>query len=64
MNEKRTPGRPPVRDKSQNARLYVRAIDDEKKLMEEAAKLAGVTLSDWIRATLNTAAHRAVHKRK
>jgi multisubunit Na+/H+ antiporter MnhE subunit len=52
MKEKRTPGRPPVRDKAQNTRLYVRAIDAEKDLLEEAARRAQMSLSDWIRDRL------------
>lgn len=48
----RSPGRPPIAGKAQNARLYVRAIDNEKELLERAAIQAGMTLSDWIRDRL------------
>lgn len=62
MDDKRTPGRPPVGDKTQNTRLYVRAIDDEKVLLEEAARLAGMSLSDWIRDRLVKAASRELKR--
>jgi uncharacterized protein (DUF1778 family) len=58
MKDKRTPGRPPVGEKPQNTRLYVRAIDSEKELIETAARQAGMTLSDWIRDRLVKAAER------
>jgi uncharacterized protein (DUF1778 family) len=56
MEDKRTPGRPPSGEKPQNTRLYVRAIDAEKELLEEAARKAGMSLSDWIRDRLTKAA--------
>ena len=62
MEEKRTPGRPPIRDKAQNTRLYVRAIDAEKSLLEDAANRAGMSLSDWIRDRLVKAANRELKR--
>jgi uncharacterized protein (DUF1778 family) len=62
MGDKRTPGRPPAGEKAQNARLYVRAIDTEKDLIEEAARQAGMTLSDWIRHRLVKSARRELKR--
>jgi hypothetical protein len=56
MEKKR--GRPPKGDKTQESRIYLRAIDAEKAMMESAAHRAGLTLSDWIRDRLAKAAHR------
>jgi uncharacterized protein (DUF1778 family) len=62
MDEKRTPGRPPVGEKAQNARLYLRAIDTEKELIEDAARQANMTLSDWIRDRLVKAARKELKR--
>jgi len=62
MQKKRAPGRPPVREKAQNARLYLRAIDIEKDLIEDAARQADLTLSDWIRDRLVKAARRELKR--
>jgi len=62
MEDKREPGRPPVGEKAQNARLYVRAVDSEKELLEDAARQAGMTLSDWIRDRLTKAARRELKR--
>lgn len=58
----RGPGRPPVREKSQNARLYVRTIEEEKELLESAAEAAGMTLSEWIRNRLVRTAKRELRR--
>ena len=58
----RGPGRPPVGEASKGARLYVRAIGDEKQLLEDAAAKAGLTLSDWIRDRLAKAARREIKR--
>jgi len=63
-NEPRSPGRPPLRGESQKARLYVRAIDSEKELMEDAAQRAGMTLSDWIRDRLVKTAQRELRRER
>lgn len=62
MNENRGPGRPPVGGKSQNVRLYVRTIDNEKELLEQAAQAAGVSLSEWIRDRLVKTAQRELKR--
>jgi predicted HicB family RNase H-like nuclease len=51
-------GRPPKGDRTQAARLYLRADDDEKARYDEAAVKAGLSLSEWIRDRLNRAARR------
>jgi uncharacterized protein (DUF1778 family) len=60
--DERQPGRPPKGDKSQEARLYVRAIDFEKDLLEDAAKAAGLSLSEWVRDRLLRAAKRELKR--
>jgi hypothetical protein len=39
-------------------RIEVRATDAEARLLERAAELAGVKLSDWVRDRLRRAAQR------
>ncbi|MCA9230932.1 MAG: DUF1778 domain-containing protein [Planctomycetales bacterium] len=51
-------GRPPKGDKAQSTRLYVRAVDADKELLEEAAEAAGMSLSEWIRDRLLKTAKR------
>jgi Protein of unknown function (DUF1778) len=63
MENKRTPGRPPVGEASKNTRLYVRTIDSEKDLLEEAARIAGMSLSDWIRDRLVKTATKEIAKK-
>jgi hypothetical protein len=55
-------GRPPIGDESQSARLYLRAVDTDKELFEDAAKAAGMRLSEWIRDRLVKAARRELKK--
>ena len=55
---KRGPGRPPVREKTQEARIQLRTLDSEKVEFERAAEFAGITLSQWMRDRLNRAAKR------
>lgn len=63
MTEKRpSPGRPPLGTKPQDARLYLRTIQDEKSLFEKAAKSAGLSLSDWIKDRLTQAARRELKR--
>lgn len=47
----------------QTARLYLRSEDADKRLYEEAALAAGLTLSDWIRDRLTKAAKRELRRR-
>ena len=49
-------GRPPMHGETQSARLYLRAMSEEKSAYEAAAEAAGISLSDWIRDRLNNAA--------
>lgn len=58
------PGRPPKGDEAQSARLYLRAVDDEKDLFESAAKAADLSLSEWIRDRLVKAAKRELNRYK
>lgn len=51
-----------MREQPQNVRLYVRAIDAEKELLEEAAEAAGLSLSEWIRDRLIRAAKREMKR--
>jgi uncharacterized protein (DUF1778 family) len=60
MENKRAPGRPPVGESAKNTRLYVRVIDSEKELLEEAARIAGMSLSDWIRDRLVKSATKEI----
>jgi uncharacterized protein (DUF1778 family) len=57
-------GRPPKSgERPMEGRLEIRVADDEKQAYADAAKAKGVDRSDWIRATLNTAAKRALKGR-
>ncbi len=60
--EQRQPGRPPKADVAQSTRLYVRAVDADKELLEAAANAAGMTLSEWIRDRLVRTAKRELNK--
>jgi uncharacterized protein (DUF1778 family) len=51
-------GRPPKGDVPRTARINMRAEPDEKERYERAAKLAGLSLTDWIKARLERAAKR------
>jgi len=63
MNRPR--GRPPIAaDDRKTERLEVRADSAEKAQLEQAAELAGMKLSDWIRDRLQTAARRELRKAK
>jgi uncharacterized protein (DUF1778 family) len=62
--ENRPPGRPPKGDEPQAARLYLRAVDEEKNLFEAAAEAAGVSLSEWIRDRLVKAAKKETKRSK
>ncbi len=55
---KRGPGRPPVNERTQEARIQLRTLDSEKAEFERAADTAGLTLSQWMRDRLNRAAVR------
>ncbi len=57
-------GRPPKSgDKPMGERLEIRVDAAEKTAYEQAADAAGMDRSDWIRATLNAAAKRALRKK-
>lgn len=58
----RRPGRPLVRDKTQEVRIQLRTLDSEKTEYERAADTAGMTLSEWMRDRLNRAAKRENRK--
>lgn len=45
-------------------RLEIRVDGAEKAAYDQAAALAGVDRSDWIRLTLNTAAKRALRPKR
>jgi uncharacterized protein (DUF1778 family) len=47
-----------VGPKVKNSRLYVRAVDSEKQLIEKAARLANLSVSEWIRDRLLMLARR------
>ena len=49
-------GRPEKPESEKLKALPVRCKDSERKAYEKAAARAGVTLAEWIRATLNEAA--------
>lgn len=54
-------GRPPKSgDRAMAGRLEIRLLPGEKEAYEQAADLQGMERSDWIRATLNLAAKRAL----
>lgn len=56
-------GRPPKSgDVALTARLEIRVEPDEKDAYDKAADAAKMERSDWIRATLNAAAKRAMAK--
>lgn len=57
-------GRPPKGDRTQNQRIYVRAIENDKLLFEKAAKLAKMTLSEWVRDRLFQAARQEVRRKQ
>ncbi|MFL5342128.1 MAG: DUF1778 domain-containing protein [Gemmataceae bacterium] len=61
----RSAGRPPKSgDKPMGERLEIRLEAGEKAAYTRAAEAAGVSLSDWIRATLNGAAKRALKDKR
>jgi hypothetical protein len=62
MDEKRGRGRPPIGDKSQEARLQLRALEAEKVLFERAATAVGMTFSEWVRDRLTKAAQRDLRR--
>ncbi|MCC7423512.1 MAG: hypothetical protein IT428_24820 [Planctomycetaceae bacterium] len=51
-------GRPPKGEEKRTARIGLRAEPSDKDRYERAAAKAGMTLSDWIKARLDRAAHR------
>lgn len=54
-------GRPPKSgDKAMAGRLEIRVEPSEKNTYDKAAEAAGMDRSDWIRATLNAAAKKAL----
>lgn len=55
---KKKMGRPPKGQRTQSARIYLRADESEKAEFEQAAASAGLTLSDWIRDRLKAAAKK------
>jgi uncharacterized protein (DUF1778 family) len=60
--EPKLPGRPPIGENTQTARVYVRAEDSDKVLFEDAAEAAGISLSEWIRDRLVKAAKRELKR--
>src|SRR5689334_11819194 len=57
-------GRPPKHgDRAMAARLEIRVDPAEKAAYADAARAAGLEVSDWIRATLNAAAKKTLRKR-
>jgi hypothetical protein len=62
MEPKRTRGRPPKGERAQEARLYLRTDETEKRSYEKAAEIAGLDLSEWVRARLNAAARREINR--
>lgn len=57
-------GRPPKRGESTlDGRMEIRIDAAEKAIYEEAARIAGMERSDWIRSVLNTAAKRLLKKK-
>jgi uncharacterized protein (DUF1778 family) len=61
-SEKKPLGRPPRGIKPQTERLYVRAVDDDKALIANAAEAAGMSLSEWIRSRLVLVAKQELKK--
>ena len=58
-------GRPPKSgDKAMEGRLEIRVGPAEKDAYHQAADASGMACSDWIRATLNTAAKRVLRKKE
>jgi hypothetical protein len=58
-------GRPPKRgDKAIEGRLEIRVDQAEKEAYDKAAAAHGMERSDWIRATLNAAAKRALKAKR
>lgn len=59
MNNKRKPGRPPKNlDRLKSKSMLVRVEPAEKQTFQNAADLAGVPLSIWVRERLRAAAVR------
>ena len=57
-------GRPPKSgDKAMGERLEIRVDSTEKAAYAEAAKIAGLDRSEWMRSTLNAAARRLIKGR-
>ena len=56
-------GRPPVTDEARTAIVLLRATPAERARWERAAKLAGLTLSAWLRDGANAATASKAAKR-
>ena len=61
MNKTRM-GRPPKGKRTQTERIHLRTESEEKAAYEQAAEIAGLGLSDWIRNRLNAAAKREIKR--
>jgi uncharacterized protein (DUF1778 family) len=58
-------GRPPKSgDKPMTERLEIRLEKGEKEAYEQAARIAGMDRSEWMRAILNDAAKRRLPKKR
>lgn len=58
MEPEATMGRPIKGGEARTARIGLRSEPADKERYERAAKKAGLTLSDWIKARLDRAAKR------
>ena len=58
METKPTLGRPPKGGETRTARIGIRAQPSDKERYARAAEIAGMTLSDWMKARLDRAARR------
>lgn len=58
----RPPGRPPKSGSTLGIRIEIRATDEERDRIDEAAFIAGKERSDWIRSTLKSAAIRTIEE--
>lgn len=56
----RPPGRPPKTGERLGVRIEIRATDDERDRIDEAASITGMERSDWIRNTLKSAANQTI----
>ena len=60
---RKSPGRPPKQEAERLAeRIDIRITSAEKADFETASELAELSLSEWMRARLQTAARREIRK--